>query len=161
MLATSSLLPITFLPKFRTDSRVILKATSKNVIPAKAGIQNPLTSLASRLRGSDKLIIIRGFLNRFSLFSFNIPKEARVYFHPRYSDKSRNAFQLTFFQIRVVFRARLGVSTSFQAIRFLWLIAQKSHLKIGCFVWMCCTARDRPSRSRAWTNSPADPRIHG
>ena len=41
---------------------VILKATSKNVIPAKAGIQNPLTSLDSRLRGIDKLIIIRGSL---------------------------------------------------------------------------------------------------
>jgi len=39
-----------------------MKATSKNVIPAKAGIQNPLTSLDSRLRGSDKLIIIRGSL---------------------------------------------------------------------------------------------------
>jgi hypothetical protein len=41
---------------------IMLKATSKNVIPAKAGIQNPLTSLDSRLRGSDKLIIIRGSL---------------------------------------------------------------------------------------------------
>jgi hypothetical protein len=40
-----------------------LKATSKNVIPAKAGIQKRLTSLDSRLRGSDKLIIIRGSLN--------------------------------------------------------------------------------------------------
>jgi hypothetical protein len=39
-----------------------LKATSKNVIPAKAGIQKLLTSLDSRLRGSDKLIIIRGSL---------------------------------------------------------------------------------------------------
>ena len=38
------------------------KATSKNVIPAKAGIQNPLISLDSGLRGSDKLIIIRGSL---------------------------------------------------------------------------------------------------
>jgi hypothetical protein len=37
-----------------------LKATSKNVIPAKAGIQKLLTSLDSRLRGSDKLIVIRG-----------------------------------------------------------------------------------------------------
>ena len=35
-------------------------ATSKNVIPVKTGIQKPLTSLDSRLRGSDKLIIIRG-----------------------------------------------------------------------------------------------------
>ena len=40
-----------------------LKGTSKNVIPAKAGIQSPLTSLASRLPRSDKLIIIRGSLN--------------------------------------------------------------------------------------------------
>jgi hypothetical protein len=38
----------------------ILKAASKNVIPVKTGIQKPLTSLDSRLRGSDKLIIIRG-----------------------------------------------------------------------------------------------------
>jgi 5,10-methylene-tetrahydrofolate dehydrogenase/methenyl tetrahydrofolate cyclohydrolase len=38
------------------------KATSKNVIPAKAGIQKLLTSLDSRLRGSDKLIINRGSL---------------------------------------------------------------------------------------------------
>ena len=42
---------------------ILLKATSKNVIPAKAGIQNPLISLDSGLRGSDKLIIIRGSLN--------------------------------------------------------------------------------------------------
>ena len=39
---------------------IIFKAVSKNVIPAKAGIQNLLISLDSRLRGSDKLIIIRG-----------------------------------------------------------------------------------------------------
>ncbi len=36
--------------------------TSKNVIPAKAGIHNLLTLLDSRLRGSDKLGIIRGAL---------------------------------------------------------------------------------------------------
>jgi len=36
------------------------KATSKNVIPAKAGIYKFLTLLDSRLRGSDKLGIIRG-----------------------------------------------------------------------------------------------------
>jgi len=41
-----------------------IKATSKNVIPAKAGIQNPLISLDSGLRGSDKLIIIRGSLKQ-------------------------------------------------------------------------------------------------
>ena len=40
----------------------ILKATSKNVIPAKAGIHKFLTLLDSRLRGSDKLGIIRGTL---------------------------------------------------------------------------------------------------
>ena len=43
----------------------VLKATSKNVIPVKTGIQKPLTSLDSRLRGSDKLIIIRGPLKLF------------------------------------------------------------------------------------------------
>ncbi len=37
-------------------------ATSKNVIPAKAGIHKLLTLLDSRLRGSDKLRIIRGSL---------------------------------------------------------------------------------------------------
>jgi len=37
-------------------------ATSKNVIPAKAGIHKFLTLLDSRLRGSDKLGIIRGCL---------------------------------------------------------------------------------------------------
>jgi cytochrome c peroxidase len=41
--------------------KIKTKATSKNVIPVKTGIQKPLTSLDSRLRGSDKLIIIRGF----------------------------------------------------------------------------------------------------
>jgi hypothetical protein len=41
----------------------MLKGTPKNVIPAKAGIQKRLTSLDSRLRGSDKLIFIRGSLN--------------------------------------------------------------------------------------------------
>jgi hypothetical protein len=40
----------------------IFKGASKNVIPVKTGIQKPLTSLDSRLRGSDKLIIIRGSL---------------------------------------------------------------------------------------------------
>jgi hypothetical protein len=39
-----------------------LKITSKNVIPAKAGIQKLLTSLDSRLRKSDELIVIRGSL---------------------------------------------------------------------------------------------------
>jgi hypothetical protein len=39
-----------------------LKATSRNVIPAKAGIQKLFTSLDSRLRGSDILIVIRGSL---------------------------------------------------------------------------------------------------
>jgi hypothetical protein len=37
-----------------------IKATSKNVIPAKAGIQKGLRLLDSRLLGSDKLIINRG-----------------------------------------------------------------------------------------------------
>jgi len=47
---------------FFSKNKKELKATSKNVIPAKAGIQNLLTSLDSRLRGSDKLVIIRGSL---------------------------------------------------------------------------------------------------
>jgi hypothetical protein len=47
-----------------------IKATSKNVIPAKAGIQKPVTLLDSRLRGSDKVIIIRGSLN-FKTFNQN------------------------------------------------------------------------------------------
>jgi len=37
-----------------------LKATSKNVIPVETEIQKLLTSLDSRLRGSDELGIIRG-----------------------------------------------------------------------------------------------------
>ena len=40
--------------------------TYKNVIPAKAGIQKHLTSLDSRLRGSDKSIIIKGSLMYFA-----------------------------------------------------------------------------------------------
>jgi len=47
-------------------SKVNIKATSKNVIPAKAGIHKVLTLLDSRLRGSDKLGIIRGFLKCYS-----------------------------------------------------------------------------------------------
>jgi len=46
--------------KFYEVFEGILKATSKNVIPAKAGIYKLLTLLDSRLRGSDKLGIIRG-----------------------------------------------------------------------------------------------------
>ena len=45
-----------------------LKATSKNVIPAKAGIHKLLTLLDSRLRGSDKLGIIRGSI-KFLIFA--------------------------------------------------------------------------------------------
>ena len=41
-----------------------IKSTSKNVIPAKAGIQKSLTTLDSRLRGSDKLVITGGGLAR-------------------------------------------------------------------------------------------------
>ncbi len=48
-----------------TSRHKIFKATSKNVIPAKAGIHKLLTLLDSRLRGSDKLEIIRGSLNPF------------------------------------------------------------------------------------------------
>jgi hypothetical protein len=39
-----------------------IKVTSKNVIPAKAGIQKFSTSLNYRFCGSDELIIIRGSL---------------------------------------------------------------------------------------------------
>ena len=39
-----------------------MKVASENVIPVKTGIQKPLISLDSRLRGSDKLVIIRGSL---------------------------------------------------------------------------------------------------
>ena len=42
-----------------------VKATSKNVIPSKAGIHKLLTLLDSRLRGSDKLGIIRGYINNW------------------------------------------------------------------------------------------------
>ena len=41
---------------------VNIQATSKNVIPAKAGIQKLMTLLDSRLRGSDELISNRGSL---------------------------------------------------------------------------------------------------
>jgi len=37
-------------------------ATSKNVMPAQAGIHNILIELDSRLRGGDKFVIIRGSL---------------------------------------------------------------------------------------------------
>jgi len=43
------------------------KITSKNVIPAKAGIQKLLTSLDSRLRGSDKSEIYKGY-HKYLLF---------------------------------------------------------------------------------------------
>jgi hypothetical protein len=49
-------------------------ATSKNVIPAKAGIHKFLTLLDSRLRRSDKFGVIRGSLMirnlHFSIFIF-------------------------------------------------------------------------------------------
>jgi len=44
----------------------VLKATSNNVIPAKAGIHKLLILLDPRLRGSDKLEIITGSLNLLS-----------------------------------------------------------------------------------------------
>ncbi len=46
------------------DSNIM--ATSKNVIPAKAGIYNKMKLLDSRLRGSDKIAIIRGSLISYS-----------------------------------------------------------------------------------------------
>jgi hypothetical protein len=45
-----------------------IKATSKNVILAKAGIQKSLKSLDSRLRGSDESVIIRGSLKLLNEF---------------------------------------------------------------------------------------------
>jgi hypothetical protein len=45
-----------------TEIKVIFMDTSKNVIPAKAGIHKLMTLLDSRLRGSDKFGIIRGSL---------------------------------------------------------------------------------------------------
>jgi hypothetical protein len=57
----------------RSFEILILEATSKNVIPAKAGIQKPFTSMDSRLRGSDNLIIIKGSLEIWILdLSFEI-----------------------------------------------------------------------------------------
>ncbi len=56
----------TFRSNFVTEGlcqKVNFKGSSKNVIPAKAGIYKLLTSLDSRLRGSDKFGIIRGCLN--------------------------------------------------------------------------------------------------
>jgi len=59
---------------FESYLSLCFKATSKNVIPAKAGIQNLLITLDSHLYGSDELIIIRGSLkiekgNRWTSFS--------------------------------------------------------------------------------------------
>jgi probable selenium-dependent hydroxylase accessory protein YqeC len=51
----------------RADRLVIHKAPSKNVIPAKAGIHNPLKLLDSRFHGSDKLGIISG-CDKFQTF---------------------------------------------------------------------------------------------
>jgi len=59
-----------------------VKATSKNVIPAKAGIQNPLTSLDSRLRGSDKLIIIRGSLKYDGRTDIRVYDSRRLFLPP-------------------------------------------------------------------------------
>jgi len=49
-----------------------LKATSKNVIPAKAGIHNKMKLLDSRLRGSDRIGIIRGCLKTEAKFFLNL-----------------------------------------------------------------------------------------
>jgi len=53
------------------------KASSKNIIPAKAGIYRFLTLLDSRLRGSDKLGIIRGSLN-FQLVNSGFHSAIRI-----------------------------------------------------------------------------------
>ncbi len=44
-----------------------MMGSSKNVIPAKAGIQKPLTSLDSGVRRSDELIILRGGLKLYAM----------------------------------------------------------------------------------------------
>ena len=49
-------------PPLKPEEPKRLKATSKNVIPAKAGIHKLFKLLDSRLRGSDELGIIRGSL---------------------------------------------------------------------------------------------------
>ncbi len=53
----------------RQGGILYFKATSKSVIPAKAGIQKLLTSLDSRVGGSDRLIIIRGYLKSLVLIN--------------------------------------------------------------------------------------------
>jgi hypothetical protein len=64
------------------------KATSKNVIPAKAGIQKFLTSLDSRFCGSDELIIMRGSLKLKSFISYNaLSEKARI-------QKSKSRFRV-------------------------------------------------------------------
>jgi len=50
----------------KAKHKTLIKATSKNVIPAKAGIQKRVIILDSRLRGSDKFGIIRGSLKKLS-----------------------------------------------------------------------------------------------
>jgi hypothetical protein len=54
-----------------------LKATSKNVIPAEAGIQKLLISLDSPLRGSDKLIVIRGSFKFIQTIFIPAPYQVR------------------------------------------------------------------------------------
>jgi len=44
------------------QSNLLIRGSSKNVIPAKAGIYKFLTTLGSRLRGSDKFGFIGGCL---------------------------------------------------------------------------------------------------
>ena len=46
---------------------LFIKATSKNVIPAEAGIHKLLKLLNSHFRGSDELGIIRGSLNSLKI----------------------------------------------------------------------------------------------
>jgi Surface-adhesin protein E len=68
--------------EFNATTGLRLKDTSKNVIPAKAGIHKLMTSLDSRLRGSDKFGIIRGSLKPlifwFIIISFGILHYAKV-----------------------------------------------------------------------------------
>ena len=56
----------------------ILKGSSKNVIPAEAGIQKVLKSLDSRLRGSDELRIIGGSLKYQTHFANPIKTNPKV-----------------------------------------------------------------------------------
>jgi hypothetical protein len=54
-----------FAHEILTIRLIKLCGSSKYVIPAKAGIQNPWTSLDSGVRRSDEMIILRGCLWKY------------------------------------------------------------------------------------------------